>query len=93
MEVHRVFILLRPPPHQHRGEIAAAAEPALARITMRVFICAVGAFGFLGWAMKEMPEAQKRGSLSAPGICAANSLGKRAMHGRGMAADLLEHAA
>jgi hypothetical protein len=30
--------------------------------TMRVFICAVGAFGFLGCAMKEMPEAQKRGS-------------------------------
>ncbi len=26
--------------------------------------------------MKEMPEAQKRGSLSAPGICAANSGGK-----------------
>ena len=26
--------------------------------------------------MKEMPEAQKRGSLSAPGICLANSGGK-----------------
>ena len=29
---------------------------------MRVFMWAVGAFGFFGWAMKEMPEAQKRGS-------------------------------
>ena len=38
-----------------------------------VFIWAVGALGFFGWAMKEMPEAQKRGSLSAPGICLANS--------------------
>ena len=43
---------------------------------MRVFICAVGAFGFTGWAMKEMPLAQKRGSCSAPGICLANSGGK-----------------
>ena len=40
---------------------------------MRVFICAVGACGFTGWAMKEMPLAQKRGSWSAPGICLANS--------------------
>ena len=40
---------------------------------MRVFMCAVGAFGFSGWAMKEMPDAQKRGSTSAPGMAFANS--------------------
>ena len=33
----------------------------------------VGALGFTGWAMKDMPEAQKRGSSAAPGICLANS--------------------
>jgi len=42
-------------------EIPWPSQPLLVT-TMRVFICAVGAFGFLGWAMKEMPEAQKRGS-------------------------------
>ncbi len=42
---------------------------------MRVFMWPVGAFGLVGWAMKDMPEAQKRGSSSAPGICFANSFG------------------
>ena len=41
--------------------------------TKRVFICTVGAFGFHGCAISEMPDAQKRGSSSAPGICLANS--------------------
>ena len=40
---------------------------------MRVFMCTAGTFGFCGWAMSEMPEAQKRGSSSAPGICLRNS--------------------
>ena len=61
--------------------------------TMRVFMWPVGALGFVGCAMKDMPLAQKRGSSSAPGICLANSLGNSPMHGGGMAADLLEHAA
>ena len=39
----------------------------------RVFMCADGAWGFIGWAISEMPEAQKRGSSSAPGICLRNS--------------------
>ena len=43
--------------------------------TMRVFICPVGALGLVGWAMNDMPDAQKRGSSSAPGICLANSGG------------------
>jgi succinyl-diaminopimelate desuccinylase len=41
--------------------------------TKRVFMCTAGTFGFQGWMMSEMPEAQKRGSSSAPGICLANS--------------------
>ncbi len=60
---------------------------------MRVFMWAVGAFGLTGWAMKEMPLAQKRGSWSAPGICSREFGGEGAVHGRGVAADLLEHAA
>ena len=36
-------------------------------------MCAVGALGFSGWAISETPEAQKRGSSSAPGICLRNS--------------------
>ena len=41
--------------------------------TMRVFMCTAGTCGFCGCAITEMPEAQKRGSSSAPGICARNS--------------------
>ncbi len=41
--------------------------------TMRVFMCTVGTCGLTGWAISEMPEAQKRGSSSAPGICLRNS--------------------
>ena len=40
---------------------------------MRVFMCTAGTLGFQGWAMSEMPLAQKRGSSSAPGICLRNS--------------------
>ena len=46
---------------------------ALDVTTKRVFMCTAGTFGFHGWMMSEMPEAQKRGSSSAPGICLANS--------------------
>ena len=41
--------------------------------TKRVFMCTVGTFGFQGWAMSEMPPAQKRGSWSEPGIWPRNS--------------------
>ena len=34
---------------------------------------AAGAFGFHGWAISEMPEAQKPAPSSVPGICLANS--------------------
>ncbi len=40
---------------------------------MRVFMCAVGTFGLTGWAISDTPEAQKRGSSSAPGICLRSS--------------------
>ena len=72
--------------------VRSAPPPNQARvvITRRVFICAVGACGFHGWAINEMPVARKCGSASAPGICLANSGEKRAVHGRYMHADLLE---
>ena len=41
---------------------------ALLVTTKRVFICTVGTCGFQGWAITESPDAQKRGSASAPGI-------------------------
>ena len=40
---------------------------------MRVFMCTAGTLGFQGCAISEMPDAQKRGSSSAPGICFLNS--------------------
>ena len=40
---------------------------------MRVFMCTAGTFGLRMWAISEMPEAQKVGSSSAPGICLRNS--------------------
>ena len=43
--------------------------------------------------MTETPAAQKRGSFSAPGICAANSAGKGAVNDRQVRAHLLEQAA
>ena len=43
--------------------------------------------------MSEMPEAQNCGCSSAPGICLRNSGANSPMHGRGVHADLLEHAA
>ncbi len=51
-----------PPPNHH-----------LLVTTKRVFMCAAGTLGFSGWAMSETPDAQKRGSSSAPGICLRNS--------------------
>ncbi len=60
---------------------------------MRVFMCTAGTLGFCGWAMSEMPEAQNCGCSSAPGICLRNSGANSPMHGRGVHADLLEHAA
>src|SRR5215207_7928254 len=36
-------------------------------------MCTVGTCGFQGWAMSEMPAAQKRGSSSDPGIWPRNS--------------------
>src|SRR3954451_10241839 len=41
--------------------------------TKRVFMCTVGTLGFQGWAISEIPEAQKRGSSSEPGIWPRNS--------------------
>ena len=52
-----------PPPPNHHLRVT----------TMRVFMCAVGACGLTGWAISDTPEAQKRGSSSAPGICLRNS--------------------
>ena len=40
---------------------------------MRVFMWTAGTLGFQGWMISEMPDAQKRGSVSAPGICLRNS--------------------
>ena len=51
------------PPPNHQRDVT----------TMRVFMWTAGTFGFQGWAISEMPEAQKRGSSSAPGICLRNS--------------------
>ena len=41
--------------------------------TMRVFMWTAGTFGFQGCAINEMPEAQKFGFSSPPGICLRNS--------------------
>src|SRR6185437_16493695 len=51
-----------PPPNQ-----------ALLVTTQRVFMCAAGTCGLCGWAISETPEAQKRGSVSAPGMSLRNS--------------------
>ena len=40
---------------------------------MRVFMWAAGTLGFQGWAISEMPDAQKAAPSSVPGICLANS--------------------
>ena len=52
-----------PPPPSHH----------LLVTTKRVFMWAVGTCGLCGWTMSDTPEAQKRGSSSAPGICLRNS--------------------
>ena len=93
VEVFRVFILLRPPPHQHRGEVAAAAEPAFAgdhhaRVHMRGRRVRVLGMGDEGDARG--PEARV---LIGAGDLRGELLGEGAMHRRGVAADLLEHAA
>ena len=51
-----------PPPNHH-----------LLVTTKRVFMWAVGTCGLCGWTMSDTPEAQNRGSSSAPGICLRNS--------------------
>ena len=60
---------------------------------MRVFICAVGAFGFTGMG----DEGDAGGPEARVLLGAGNLLGefgrKGPVHGRGMAAHLLEHAA
>ena len=61
--------------------------------TMRVFMCTAGTCGFCGCAISEMPEAQKRGSSSAPGNLRAEFRRELAVHGRDVDADLLEDAA
>ncbi len=55
--------------------VRSAPPPNQLRLvtTKRVFMCTAGTCGFQGWAMSDTPEAQKRGSTSAPGICLANS--------------------
>ena len=40
---------------------------------MRVFMWTAGTCGFCGWMISEMPDAQKPGFSSAPGICLRNS--------------------
>ena len=52
-----------PPPPNHHLEVT----------TMRVFMCAAGTFGLRGCAISDTPDAQKRGSSSAPGIWLRNS--------------------
>ena len=70
-----------PPPNHH-----------LDVTTMRVFMCTAGTLGFCGCAMSEMPEAQNsRVLLGARDLLA--ELGRElAEDGRGVDADLLEHA-
>ena len=51
-----------PPPNQ-----------ALVVTTKRVFMCTAGTCGLCGCAISEMPDAQKRGSASAPGMSLRNS--------------------
>ena len=46
---------------------------ALVVTTKRVFMCTAGTLGLCRWAMSEMPDAQNRGSASAPGISLRNS--------------------
>ena len=77
----RTGVRSAPPPNQ-----------VLVVTTKRVFMWTAGIFGFHKCAINEMPDAQNRGSLSAPGISLRNSGREFAVHGRAMHADLLEHA-
>ena len=60
--------------------------------TKRVFICTVGTFGFHGWAITEMPDAQK----ARIGFGAGNLLGEFGredpVNRRGVDAHLFEQA-
>ena len=71
-----------PPPNQ-----------ALVVTTKRVFMCTAGTCGFCGCAISEMPEAQNRGSASAPGISLRNSGANSPCTVEAVHADFLEHAA
>ncbi len=58
----RIGVRSPPPPNQ----------PCVV-ISMRVLKCAAGTSGLCMCATRLMPQAQKRGSSAAPGICARNS--------------------
>ena len=77
-----------------RTGVRSAPPPNHWRVvtTMRVFMCTAGTCGLTGWAISEMPEAQKAGSSSAPGNLAAELRRELAVDGRGVHADLLEDA-
>ncbi len=74
MEGDRIGILLSPTSVEQRGQTAPPPSHALDVTKKRVFIWTAGTLGFQGWAISEMPDAQNRGSASAPGICLANSV-------------------
>ena len=61
--------------------------------TKRVFMCTAGTLGFHGWTISEMPDAQNRGSSSAPGICFRNSGENSPCTVEDVDAGLLEHPA
>ncbi len=65
---------------------------------IRVFMCTAGACGFCICATRLMPEAQNRGSSLDPGHAARGHrllrrVAQRAVHGRDVDPDLLEHPA
>ncbi len=93
MEVSRISVLLRAAACEHGSEIGAAAEPAFrghhhARVHMRGGHIRIYGMGDEGDAAR--PEA--RVLLGARNLL-GEFRGKGAVHGRGVAADLLEHAA
>ena len=69
----RVGIVLRAPPSSIGVRSAPPPNQALVVTTKRVFMWTAGTCGFCGCAISEMPEAQKCGSASAPGISLRNS--------------------
>src|SRR3990172_12223765 len=93
MEVSRISVLLRAAAREHGSEIGAAAEPAPtrhhhARVHMRGGHIRIYGMGDEGDAAR--PEAWV--VLGARNLL-GEFRGKSSVHGRGVAADLLEHAA